>query len=347
MNAYLEFAKSLEWKNDVSLFICEEYQSFLLGKINAVISSQDEISEELKSLLDQMDETEFHSFIRIPFVAKLFYGNLKNEENTKLRLLEYAFSYLSWLNKLPSKYDFKNIPADGLRRANNSMPLEQRVNYPLPLSAKSSIKIPGMNRGGNDLCMLSFNTLETELSKITSICQRISELSEKTWELVAIGTECLVLRTEMTEHDRFSSASFRGLAGLNLIINSHATSVEVIMDAIIHEAIHSVLYQLEPTHGAFFIDDTTSAALVQSPWTSNTINTDNLAQACFVWYGLFNFWSKVIIDSDDVNEISFGKYNVNKISNGFRKLSLMPFNNHLNTDMKKAILYMVSMFYGK
>lgn len=60
--------------------------------------------------------------------------------------------------------------------------------------------------------------------------------------------------------------------------------------AMVHESIHQLLYILEMT-GSFVIPDADSdAAQAKSLWTGRDLALHSFIHACFVWYGLANFW---------------------------------------------------------
>jgi hypothetical protein len=251
----------------------------------------------------------------------------------------YALSYLTWLGKFPSEYAIHEAP-DGLRLSNDSFPVENRISKNLPVSFISNLTFPGMDRGGNDLYILNDEQVEYETSRILRAQELIMKWSPQTWKFVAIGTELLAIRGESSEPDKFGSASFRGLAGLNLLINTKTTTLSIIIEAIVHEAIHSLLYQLEPSFGDFFPDKSNSKIPVKSPWTGTIITLDNISQACYVWFGLFNFWEKASEFNKIDQESGVAFNNMKKIASGFEHLDMATLKANINSDMYHAITFM-------
>jgi hypothetical protein len=61
---------------------------------------------------------------------------------------------------------------------------------------------------------------------------------------------------------------------------------------LVHESIHQVMYILE-WGGPFFIEDADARAVrVKSLWTGRDLPLHSFIHACFVWYGLANFWTQ-------------------------------------------------------
>lgn len=78
-----------------------------------------------------------------------------------------------------------------------------------------------------------------------------------------------------------------------IIVNNilGANDIERIADALVHESIHCVIDHCEfelPIVIALGVE-----ARVESPWTGRSLDLNTFVQACFVWYGLANFWERV------------------------------------------------------
>jgi hypothetical protein len=340
MNAYLQLAKTLKWTGIPFEWICSDYNNYLVTKLNNYRREANQIAEELNLLCNEMTEIEIRSFVNFPYVAEFLHPKFffkSSEELWKIQV--YAFSFLVWLGKIPQTLNLLNFPLDGLRIPSKSIPVSERSKYSLPVTAYHEIRIPGMDRGGNNISLLSKDIINSELLRIRDAEAFIKKINPNIWNFVASGTELLVLRQEDSESNRFSSASFRGLAGLNVLINPNKVSFDYLVDAIIHESIHSILYQLEPTYGNFFANKDTAGLEIKSPWTNNIITLDNLAQACFVWFGLFNFWQIVANNIQNILLHASAHQIISKVKNGFKFLNLELFENNLNSDMLRAIEY--------
>lgn len=100
----------------------------------------------------------------------------------------------------------------------------------------------------------------------------------------------MLVRLSIDDSDRFFSASHRNLIGRVTLGNAHSHSTERLMDALVHEAVHSLLYKVE-LHEAFFLNITLAGELrAISPWSGRNLSLTSYVHACFVWFALANFW---------------------------------------------------------
>ena len=80
-----------------------------------------------------------------------------------------------------------------------------------------------------------------------------------------------------------------------MLANAHCESVDVVdvTDAIVHEAIHALLFMQE-RRKRWVLDEKLydSTPRSTSPWTGRELPLRAFLQANFVWYGLLNFWLK-------------------------------------------------------
>ncbi|QTE21991.1 hypothetical protein [Polaribacter cellanae] len=117
---------------------------------------------------------------------------------------------------------------------------------------------------------------------------------------------------------QYSSCTSGGYIGRVLIGNALSHRDELLIEAVIHEAIHGLLFMIDEINAWMPSAelDFTQKYNVQSPWTGNMLNIRNVLQACFVWYGLFTFWKSY----ETSNE--FIKNRINFIYKGFKGLNL-------------------------
>jgi hypothetical protein len=97
----------------------------------------------------------------------------------------------------------------------------------------------------------------------------------------------LAVRADMKWQYPYSS-SWRGKPGLAGVTNPHLAdnAQAFIINALVHEAIHSALYCYEGNHT--FVRPCGHRAI--SMWTGASLRLDSLVHAVFVWYGLFHLW---------------------------------------------------------
>jgi hypothetical protein len=87
-----------------------------------------------------------------------------------------------------------------------------------------------------------------------------------------------------TSHGSSSSASHIGRV---ILYNAHLMDGALLVSTLIHEAIHQALNIVDVFHP--LVNDDGTARIV-SPWTAKQLSLANFVQACFVWYGLLQFW---------------------------------------------------------
>jgi hypothetical protein len=134
----------------------------------------------------------------------------------------------------------------------------------------------------------------TELvERLNLACAGIAAVSDAIHSFVVQYTKVLVLQSRPGK--AFSSGSTGEHIGRTLLINPHAPYVDEaeLAEALVHEAIHSLLYMQEAV--APWILDAPQYAVesnIISPWTGRPLPMRPFLQACFVWYGLTHFWGQ-------------------------------------------------------
>lgn len=96
-------------------------------------------------------------------------------------------------------------------------------------------------------------------------------------------------RPEMTSS--FSSRLMIGRVGL---MNAHCPdrwTVADFTDALLHESIHSYVYKIELTSPLYVDPVSAQEKKGVSPWSGRELQIHSYVHACFVWYGLYSFWS--------------------------------------------------------
>jgi hypothetical protein len=91
----------------------------------------------------------------------------------------------------------------------------------------------------------------------------------------------------------YRSISSRAHIGKATLVNPHLPNVTAarIADSLIHEAVHSFLYEREQKKRWIIDLEQTTDARIASPWTGKPLRLDSYLHACFVWYALARFWS--------------------------------------------------------
>ncbi len=89
-----------------------------------------------------------------------------------------------------------------------------------------------------------------------------------------------------------SSSTNGGFIGRILICNAQLYQPELFAEAMVHEATHGVLFMINELNQWMpgTKEHNATHHHIPSPWTGNLLTPRNLFQACFVWYGLFEFF---------------------------------------------------------
>jgi hypothetical protein len=137
--------------------------------------------------------------------------------------------------------------------------------------------------------------LETSLDHIQSVSATASSAVKAAIQVMALV--CAPALTAGTHS--FSTRSTIGQMGL---VNVHTEPwvTERISNAIIHESIHSLIYklQLKLINNLYTDDEAAERVTAVSPWSGRTLFLHSVVHACFVWFGLWSFWSLSPIQDD-------------------------------------------------
>ena len=149
-------------------------------------------------------------------------------------------------------------------------------------------EIPGM---GTESAEISKAEESEIVNRLVEAIDLVEAASGATLQLFRDFVRVIVAR-ETTQRRNFHSGGARITPG-RIIVNNvlGAKGVERIADALVHEAIHCAIDHIEleqPIVIALGVD-----ARIESPWTGRSLDLNTFVQACYVWYGLANFWERV------------------------------------------------------
>ncbi len=108
-------------------------------------------------------------------------------------------------------------------------------------------------------------------------------------QFVHVHTRALAIRRDIGREGFLSTSSPR-CPGRTVLINVDHASVEMVADALLHEAVHALLNAVQLLQP--FVHDHARLSAVSgcSPWSNQIIPLDALLEACFVWFALSCFW---------------------------------------------------------
>lgn len=144
-------------------------------------------------------------------------------------------------------------------------------------------------KGDEDAFYVGYDAAERQqlAESIAHALQAIGNVNANAYEFVCASLLTIAVRKDLQSNYPFSS-SWRTLPGFAAFSNVHSSPVQqaFLMNALIHEAVHSALYCIEG-RGRFI---TGSVARMTSPWTGASLRAESYVHACFVWFALANFW---------------------------------------------------------
>jgi hypothetical protein len=110
--------------------------------------------------------------------------------------------------------------------------------------------------------------------------------------MVYNSVQVLNLRKLVDDQTCTSSWSWRDLIGTVGLVNTHTPAwyPALLSEALVHEAIHHTIYKLELSDSLFLDRKAASELTAVSPWSERTLKVTSFVHACFVWFGLWNFW---------------------------------------------------------
>lgn len=124
--------------------------------------------------------------------------------------------------------------------------------------------------------------------KLNAAFNLIERVSEATAHLIKQHIKVIIpLNTGVPG---YGSTSQPHMPGRVLLRGAEASPLGALASALVHEAMHQVLYILE-WGGTFIVEDPdVRAARAKSEWTNRDLPLHSHIHACFIWYGLSNFW---------------------------------------------------------
>lgn len=128
--------------------------------------------------------------------------------------------------------------------------------------------------------------------RIGEALEGIGVVSPDALDRVLAWTRVVVAQNDGT--GRFSSGSNGQFVGRTMLVNVEVPSVplEAIVDGLVHESIHGLLYMHETVNPwVTTFDLYTDEGAIVSPWSGTRLPVRPFMQACFVWYGLAMFWA--------------------------------------------------------
>lgn len=135
---------------------------------------------------------------------------------------------------------------------------------------------------------------EIAMERLATAWKGIGEASPAAGAFSKQFIKVLALQQDDAESS-FAAYSTQQYPGRAVISNPQLVDAAQIAEAIVHEAMHALLYMLVQTY-PWGVEDPLydDRPKVASPWTGKMLPISTYLHACFVWYGILHFWSRAL-----------------------------------------------------
>jgi hypothetical protein len=190
--------------------------------------------------------------------------------------------------------DFWSYLTDALDSAGNHNAREPRVAG-IAVDSLSQAAVRMDPNAGAGLTLCHYRTKPQRVAALRKLASAMTAI-EATDPCVAAFVRRFTLVASIvtdSEGTRFSSGSVNQYVGRSIFWNAHHPSVDIglLAEALVHEAIHGFLYMHEACEPWFVEPERIPThPVVTSPWSGARLRLEPFTQACFVWFGLMQFW---------------------------------------------------------
>jgi len=150
-------------------------------------------------------------------------------------------------------------------------------------------------------------------SKLKDALTYIAAVNPNTFALVGASLQSII-PVKLPERPRFrAGCSWTPVIGAMSLTNAQSEywSTPRFVDNIVHESIHSLIYKIELSTSLYTSSEASWQVNAISPWSGRKLQLHSFVHACFVWYGLWQFWRQAtaqnFVESDEfLNEARSG-----------------------------------------
>lgn len=131
-----------------------------------------------------------------------------------------------------------------------------------------------------------------KLTKLVDALEAISATSVPAHKNLISHTQSFALVDTPAQPGRAIAMSTCELIGRMSILNltSDEWTIEKLVNSVVHESIHSLIYKIELIHPLYTTRRDAWRLQVRSPWSGRVLYLHSFIHACFVWFGLCNYW---------------------------------------------------------
>ena len=132
-------------------------------------------------------------------------------------------------------------------------------------------------------------TAFTKIDGALSAMKSISSSAYKNW---VSHTQVVAFVSTPAEPSRTIAMSTCELIGRVCLLNIESAewTTEKLLNSLVHESIHGLLYKIELAEPLYIVRRDAWRLKLVSPWSGRTLYLHSFVHACFVWFGLFKFW---------------------------------------------------------
>jgi HEXXH motif-containing protein len=190
----------------------------------------------------------------------------------------------------------------------------------IALDAGSPFSFPQIDPAGDNLVPIEGEERAQAKRNIGGALDVLHAILPAVHGLIVDFTEVIAVRADNKEGVGLRSSSFDSRLGLILLTNPHqaVAVLERMMDALVHETIHNVLFVYEMTTGRFVPVPADGRHRLESPWSGAVLSLPAYVHACAVWYGLYWLWTAALERAGDLISTDRARALQRRAQAGFR-----------------------------
>jgi len=236
------------------------------------------------------------------------------------------------------------LAPDNRRKVQALSCMEERESF-------SSHEIILENQGTSIRVLIAADFIDSDkiLSKVKASIDFMESASTPAFNFFRLYTREIKVLKDRTRDSFWSSSPERKMLGTYLWnINPQTCTIESIVDALLHEAVHSYLdinslLRAQPTSDCkpwmsnqLMYD---GISRLQSPWTGAPLSVPIFIHACFVWFSLASFWAGVAMAEISYNR-GAARHLFSRAIRGFKNrpdLLIAQFHDDVSSDLIRNI----------
>ncbi|WP_242215350.1 hypothetical protein [Bacillus cereus group sp. BfR-BA-01383] len=242
----------------------------------------------------------------VKYLLNCFAVEAYREGDHSIKIPEYGelWSALGdyYISRLPSSLMLMDLERGGWSRQHSEQELAIYSApyvgnfFPLDTCSPEGVRGDGLSENNQEVheCELEFQEVITLQGLLEEALEGIRKVDLNIFHFVLAHTKALSLRT--SNSCGFGSSSALTHFGRMTFINPQQTDVFILMESLVHEAVHSLIYSYE-VRDWWMRPERQNKVHIRSPWSGNMLPLHSYVHACFVWYALWQFWSLALTRS--------------------------------------------------